>query len=216
MAQVELIAEPRSVTGKKVRFLRRKGIIPANIFGHNVSSRAIQVDARVLQKAMSSAGTNTLISIKVATEAEPRMVLARRAQRDATSDAVLHVDFYQVAMTEKIRLSVPLVFESEAPGVVEQGGVLFHNIDAVEIACLPKDLIQRITVDVSELKAIGDAVHVRDLKASPGVEVLTEPEELVAKVLPPEKEEVEEAVEVAPAEAEVAPTGKEAKAEGEA
>ncbi|MBI4759248.1 MAG: 50S ribosomal protein L25 [Chloroflexi bacterium] len=216
MAQVELIAEPRSVTGKKVRFLRRKGIIPANIFGHNVSSRAIQVDARVLQKAMSSAGTNTLISIKVATEAEPRMVLARRAQRDATSDAVLHVDFYQVAMTEKIRLSVPLVFEGEAPGVAEQGGVLLHNIDAVEIACLPKDLVQRIMVDVYELKAIGDALHVRDLKASPGVEVLTEPEELVAKVLPPEKEEVEEAVEVAPAEAEVAPTGKEAKAEGEA
>jgi large subunit ribosomal protein L25 len=210
MEAIELQASPRTVLGKKVRHLRRQGMLPANLFGHNVASQALQVEERAFQRAFAQAGMNTLISLKMA-GAEPKMVLIRGLQRNPLKRDVLHVDFYQVAMMEKLTAQVPLVFLGEAPGVAA-GGILLHNIDEVEIECLPGDLLRQIDVDISGLQAIDDAIHVKDLKVSAAIKILRDPDEVVAKILPPAKEEVAEVVaEVAPAEVEEIPKGKEAK-----
>jgi large subunit ribosomal protein L25 len=211
MEAMELQASPRTVLGKKVRHLRRQGMIPANLFGHNVASQALQVEEKTFQRTFAQAGVNTLVSLKVEGAAEPKMVLIRGLQRNPLKKDLLHVDFYQVAMMEKLTAQVPLVFVGEASGVAA-GGILLHNIDEVEIECLPGDLVRHINVDLSGLKEIDDAIHIKDLKVSATIKILRAPDEIVVKILPPAKEEVEEVVaEVAPAAVEEIPKGKEAK-----
>lgn len=212
MEAIELQASPRAVLGKKVRHLRRQGMLPANLFGHNLASQALQVEEKAFQRAFAQAGMNTLVSLKVE-GAEPKMVLIRGLQRNPLKRDLLHVDFYQVAMMEKLTAQVPLVFVGEAPGVAA-GGILLHNIDEVEIECLPGDLVRHIDVDISGLKEIDDTIYVKNLQVSAAIRILRDPDELVVKILPPAKEEVEEvAAEVAPAEVEEVPKGKEAKEE---
>jgi len=212
MEAIELQARPRTVLGKKVRHLRRQGMLPANLFGHNVASQALQVEERAFQRAFAQAGMNTLISLKME-GAEPKMVLIRSLQRNPLKRDLLHVDFYQVAMMEKLTAQVPLVFVGEAAGVAT-GGILLHSIDEVEIECLPGDLVRQIDVDISGLQEIGDTIYVKDLQVSAAIRILRDPDEVLVKILPPAKEEVAEVVaEVAPAEVEEVPKGKEAKEE---
>jgi len=213
MEAIELQASPRTVLGKKVRHLRRQGMLPANLFGHNVASQALQVEERAFQRAFAQAGMNTLISLKMEGAAEPKMVLIRSLQRNPLKRDLLHVDFYQVAMMEKLTAQVPLVFVGEAAGVAA-GGILLHSIDEVEIECLPGDLVRQIDVDISGLQEIGDTIYVKDLQVSAAIRILRDPDEVLVKILPPAKEEVAEVVaEVAPAEVEEVPKGKEAKEE---
>jgi large subunit ribosomal protein L25 len=156
---------------------------------------------------------NTLVSLKMEGAAEPKMVLIRSLQRNPLKRDLLHVDFYQVAMMEKLTAQVPLVFVGEAAGVAA-GGILLHNIDEVEIECLPGDLVRQIDVDISGLQEIGDTIYVKDLQVSAAIRILRDPDEVLVKILPPAKEEVAEVVaEVAPAEVEEVPKGKEAKEE---
>jgi large subunit ribosomal protein L25 len=210
MEAIELQASPRTVLGKKVRHLRRQGMIPANLFGHGVASQALQVEEKAFQRAFAQAGMNTLVSLKMEGAAEPKMVLIRSLQRNPLKKDLLHVDFYQVAMMEKLTAQVPLVFLGEAAGVAT-GGILLHNIDEVEIECLPGDLVRHIDVDISGLKEIDDTIYVKDLKVSAAIRIIRDPDEVVVKILPPAKAEVEEVVaEVAPAEVEEIPKGKEA------
>jgi large subunit ribosomal protein L25 len=215
MDRITLDATPRTVVGKKVRFLRRTGITPVNVFGHNVSSLALEVKEAALERALARAGTNALISLRVAGSTEPRPVLIRGHQRRATSGKLLHVDLYQVSMTETITTDVPLVLVGTAPAL-SLSGVLLKNLDAVEIECLPADLVSSIEVDMSGLAEIGQAVLVSDLKVSSAIKILTNPETLVVKIMAPEEEKVEEAApaaEVAPvAEGEAAPAESEAPA----
>jgi large subunit ribosomal protein L25 len=193
-----LDAKPRTVLGKKVRFMRRNGLIPVNVFGHNVPSQALQVEENVLESALARAGTNTLMSLNIAGAAAAQPVLIRGYQRRATTGKLLHVDLYQVSMTEKLRTEVPLLIVGTAPGVA-LGGVLFKNLDAVEIECLPGDLVSAIEVDISSLAEIDQAIQVSDLKVGEAITVITQPETVIVKVMAPEKEEVEEAAPVAEA-----------------
>ena len=206
MDRMVLDATPRTVVGKKVRFMRRNGIIPVNVFGHNVSSLALEIGEATLERALARAGTNALLTLKVAGSAEGRPVLIRNYQRRATTGKLLHVDLYQVSMTEKISTQVPLVLTGIAPGL-SLGGVLFKNLDAVDIECLPGDLVANIAVDISGLAEINQAILVSDLKTGAAITVLNNPETLVVKIMAPEKEEEEAApAEEAPvAEAEAAP-----------
>lgn len=202
MKQIELPVSSRKLLGKRVRHLRKQGFLPANLFGHGIVSTALQVETKAFLTAYAQAGTNTLVALKVDGAKEPVMALIRRVQRNAVSNAFLHADLYQVSMTEKVRLSVPLSFVGEAPGVVTMGGILLHNLDAVEIECLPGDLVHSITVDISGLAEIGSALYVKDLKVGQAIAIQANPEELVVKVAPPTKEEavVEEAAPAAEVE----------------
>ncbi len=202
MEQIELQVSSRKLLGKRVRHLRKQGFLPANLFGHGITSTALQVETKAFQTAFSKAGTNTLVALKVDGAKETSMALIRGVQRNAVSRNLLHVDFYKVSMTEKIRLSVPLAYVGEAPGVVTHGGILLHNLEKVEIECLPGDLIHSIPVDISGLAEIGSALYIKDLKVDQAITIQADPEELVVKIQPPAKEEVV-VEEAAPAAAEV-------------
>lgn len=209
MNTIELRAEPRSVLGKKVRALRRQGFVPANVYGH-AASTAIQVPAREAEQVLHRAGKTHLVALTVA-DAEPTTVLLKAWQRHPYRGDLLHLDFYRVAMTEQLRVDVPVRLVGEAPAVKTHGGTVFQALATVAVSCLPGDIPEAIEADISGLDQIDGSVYVRDLTAPPGVTIETDADEVIVKVLAPTVEpEVEapaaEAEAEAPAAAEEAPT----------
>ena len=120
---MELKATTRVVLGKKVRFLRREGVIPVHLFGHGIDSTALQCDAAELQSVLAEAGKTRLIGLKLDKARKPRNVLVRETQRDPRTGKLLHVDFYQVRMAEKMKVEVPVVLVGEAPALKTKGTV---------------------------------------------------------------------------------------------
>lgn len=200
MEQIELRADLRTHFGKQVRQLRARGWVPAVVYGSHYPTTPIQVEARALQKTLARAGGSKLIQLQIAGR-EPVFVLTREVQRDLLRHHIIHVDFQQVVMTEKITAEVPLHLVGEAPAVKDFGGILVYGIDHVEVHCLPADLPEAIEVDLSVLRRIHDAITVGDLKLPEAVTVLTEPETMIARIEAPRIAEViEEAVEEVAAE----------------
>jgi large subunit ribosomal protein L25 len=204
-----LKAAKRNVLGKKNRFLRRQGITPTHLFGHNIESQALQCDTDQLKQIIAHAGTTRLISLKIDDEKQPKSVFVREIQRDVVSQRLLHVDFYQVRKGEKIAVNVPIVLVGEAPAMKGKDRMLSHGITSLSIECLPDNVPPQIEVDISLLEEIEQAIHVRDIVLDPGITVHADQEQLVVKVTEAvvkgeEVEEVaaeEEAAEVeAPAE----------------
>jgi large subunit ribosomal protein L25 len=218
MEQIELKAEKRTIIGKRVKVLRREGIIPALLYGPKTEPVPIQCDARELQRVLAWAGGTNLIALRIGDAGKPKMTLVSEVQRDSITNDLYHVDFYQVVMTEKVTAEVNIVFVGQPAAVQQSDVMLLQGADSVEIECLPGDLIHSIEVELSDLE-IDDAIYVRDLQVPENVAILTDGEELVAKVqylyIPEEEEEEEEWLEVAPEEVEVISKGKE-EAEGEA
>jgi large subunit ribosomal protein L25 len=182
MRRLELEVLKREVTGKKVRFLRRGGLIPCNIYGHGMESMPVQVDVRRLSHLLSRAGGTDLISIKMAGAESTGKVLIRDVQRDPMTGNPIHVDFYQVRMTEKLKAEVPLVFIGEAPAMKLKNVSLLHSLTSLQIEALPDDLPHNIEVDISGLAEAEQALHVKDIKVGKKVTVLTDPEQMVIKV----------------------------------
>lgn len=211
MEQIVLDAELRSIAGKAVRHLRRAGNVPAVIYGHRTEPISLQVRERALRQVLRMAGTNRLITLNIQGEQSPRMVLVRELQRDALSRNLLHVDFYEVVMTERISAELPIVLVGESRIVKSGAGVLFQGLDTIEIECLPADLPPDVRIDIATLTEVDQAILVRDLKLGEAIEVLTDPDEVIVKILPPEAEEVEEVA--APEAAEVEVVGRKAKVE---
>jgi large subunit ribosomal protein L25 len=200
MEQIELKAEPRTLTGRHVKQLRADGYVPAVVYGSQVEPTAIQVEGRTLQKVLAKAGGNTLIALKIG-KREPVLALAREIQRDVIRHNILHVDFYGVVMTERISAEVPLVLTGEAPAI-EQGGILVHGLNTVEVQCLPADLPSALEVDLSSLAEFNDLVAVADLQVPSSVTILSDPDSVIARIEAPRI--VEEEVEVVEEEVEVA------------
>lgn len=211
MEQIELKVEKRTLVGKKVKSLRREGVIPAVLYGPKTEPIPIQCDGRELQHVLARAGGTNLIAVRIGDAGKPKMALARQVQRDAITDRLYHVDFYQVVMTEKVTAEVNIIFIGEPPAVQQKDFMLLQGADSVEIECLPGDLIHSIEVDLSNLE-IDDAIYVKDLQVPDNVTILTDGDELVAKVqhlyIPEEEEEVEEWIEEAPEEVEVIAKGR--------
>lgn len=201
--EINLTAERRAVTGKKVSQLRRDGIVPAVVYGHHVASTPLQIDARALDQTILRAGQNRLVTLNLG-NGETVVALVREIQRQSMTQKITHVDFQAVSMDEPIITSVPLHLEG-VPPALETGGMLLHALDAVEVRALPANLIPSITVDVSGLIDYDAAVYVRDLVVPSTVEILAGGDELIAKVTPPvvEGEEGAEEAEAAPSQPEV-------------
>jgi large subunit ribosomal protein L25 len=216
MEQIELKTQKREVLGKKVQSLRREGLIPAVLYGHETDSISLQVEERELNRVLAQAGEHRLIALKIGRARKPQMALTRDVQWDVITGRPLHVDFYAVVMTEKITTAVPLVLVGEAPAADRAGVILLQGLDEVEIECLPGDLIEAIEVDVGELEEVDQAISIGDLRLPPTVDILTDPEEIVARVAwaaAEEVEEEEEVVPVMPEEVEVIAKGKEVEPE---
>lgn len=205
MEKIELTAEPRTILGKKVQTLRRQGLVPAVLYGHRTDPVCLQVGTPELNRVLARTGGNRLIALTVGDGKDTHMALAREVQRDVITGSPLHVDFYEVTMTEKIRVEVPVVLVGESPVVARGEGMLLSMLDTIEIECLPGDLLDRIEVNVSGLEAFDQAIYVRDLETPPSVAWVSEGDEMIVKVEPIsiEEEEVEEVVEEVPVEVEV-------------
>ncbi|MBI1800525.1 MAG: 50S ribosomal protein L25 [Chloroflexi bacterium] len=203
MADIILNAEPRTVIGKQVKALRNKGLVPVIVYGRQREHPlSLQVEDKALRKTLKLAGGHRLINLQV--NGSSIMSVARDVQQSPITRAILHADFQEVSMTEKIVLSVPLRFAGESPAVKTGLGLLIRSRESVQIEALPGDLIDSIIVDISPLAAPGQAIHVSDLKVSNRVRIVTPMAETVALMVAV-KEEVltEAAVEEVSAEVEV-------------
>ncbi len=188
MDKIELTATKRDVRGKANRHLRTDGQVPGVVYGHGADSQALSFDSKTLEKIFHVAGSNKIISLKV-TDGKTENVLFQDVQRDSRNDALIHVDLYRVRMDEKIKTEVPLRFVGESTAVYQQEGTLVRPLDEIEVEALPGDLPEAIEVDISVLDDFEKSIHVSDLKIPAGVEVLSDLEELVAKVEPPRSDE---------------------------
>ncbi|MBE9513392.1 MAG: 50S ribosomal protein L25 [Chloroflexi bacterium] len=207
MEGLALKATTRDILGKKTRFLRRQGITPAHLFGHNLKSLALQCNTTELKSIIAQAGTTTLFNLKIGTEKRPRKVLIREIQNDALSQQILHIDFYQIIMTEKIKVEVPIVLVAEAPAMRVKGRLLMQSLTSLSIECSPDKLPPEVKVDLSPLEEVGQAIRVKDLVINPDITITSDPDQLIVKISEEAAAKVEEAVAEAEAEApvEVAP-----------
>jgi large subunit ribosomal protein L25 len=210
MTELKIEASKREVLGKKTRFMRREGITPAHLFGHGIKSIPLQCDTTELQRIIARAGMTRLITLEVEGYKEPRSVFIREIQREPVGGGLLHIDFYQVKRTEKIRVDVPLVLIGEAPAMKEKGRTLTHSLTNLSVESLPDKLPPQIEIDLSPLAEVEDAIFVRDIVLSPDVTVITDPDQMVVRVS--EARVVEEVVaEAVPAEEVAAEEAREAE-----
>lgn len=217
MDGIELKVASREILGKRVKHLRRQGITPVHVFGHGIESLALQCDTKELERVLSRAGQTRLIDLKLAKEKKPRTVVVREFDRDWRRGELVHVDFYQVKMEEKIRLEIPVVLIGEAPALKAKTNMLDHALGTLTVECLPAKIPGSIEVDISSLTELDQAIRVKDITLDKDITVLNNPDLVVAKISlrPVEKVEekvVEEVVE-AEAKAEVAEEAAEAPKE---
>jgi len=173
--------EIRSDRGRHLQALRRQGRLPGVVYGHNVDPVTVMVDGREFIKAFQKVGRNQLLDLQL--DNEPvRKALIREVQRSPRHGDLLHVDFYQVNLTEKIESEVPIELEGEVEIVSKGEADLQRGLHALKVECLPTDLPPVITVDVSSLKEVDDEIRVKDLKIPPGCEILDEPDDLIVKL----------------------------------
>jgi len=202
----ELNAKIRGTLGKKVRFLRRQGLTPANLYGPTTKSIALQVETPLLKRLIARVGINALITLRVDGGSEPRLTMIREVQRDPLTGDLLHVDFFQVEVSHKVRVEIPLIFLGEAPGAKRANAMLIQNLNSLHVEGLPTDLPRGLEVDLSVLKEVVQAILVKDMPRSDKLEILNDPNLIVAHVTetraPVEAEAAEVKVEEeAPAEA---------------
>jgi large subunit ribosomal protein L25 len=191
MEMIHLAVTPREVTGKKVRTLRAEGLIPAELYGHGVKNVHLAVSAKDFAKAYKQAGSSTMITLALGKETHPAMI--HDVTRDSVRDDIVHVDFYQVRLDEKIRARVPLEFVGESPAVKEKNAVINHSLGEVEVEAFPQNMPHAITVDLSSLRDMGESIYVRDLVLPKDVVVDLEDDVVIASATEPAPEEVAEA-----------------------
>ena len=212
MDRIELKVTKREILGKKVKHLRRQGITPVHVFGHGIESLALQCATDELERVLARAGHTGLVNLKLDSEKRPRTVVIREFSRDWRGGRLLHVDFYQVRMEEKIRLEVPVVLLGEAPALKSKANMLEHELETLTVECLPGKIPPHLEVDITRLTEAGQAIRVKDIPVDKDINVLNDPELVVVKISFRPAEKLEEVVVEKPAEVveEVAEAAKEA------
>ena len=195
MDKIELKVAKREILGKKVKHLRRQGITPVHLFGHGIESLALQCETGELERVLGQAGQTRLISLKLAKEKKTRTAVVREFDRDWRKGQLLHVDFYQVKMEEKIKLEVPVVLVGEAPALNSKTNMLEHELGTLTVECLPAKIPTGIEVDISSLAEPDQAIRVKDVTLDKDITVLNNPELVVVKISFRPVEKVEEKVE---------------------
>lgn len=195
MDQINLKASLRQDTGKQaVKKMRKDGQVPAVVYHRGEEPVSITVaDKEISRIIHSAAGENVLINLTIDKEkkAKARSVIIKEIQHHPMKRSILHVDFNEISLTEKIIVEVEVVAQGEPIGVKQDGGTLDHPLRMVKIQCLPTDIPKHIDVDVTGLK-LNDSVHVRDLKVSDKIKILNDPDILLLQVKKHE-EKVEDA-----------------------
>src|SRR5579863_7203952 len=193
--KVELIVTPREAMGSAAKRLRKEGILPANIYGHHEDSQAIQIEVREFERIVRSHAASGLINLRQSGDGAIQTALIRHVQHDPRTGKAIHVDFFRVSTTERLNVKVALHFIGEAPAVKNEGGVLLHLMDTIEVECMAQEIPEHIDVDVTPLVEIDDILHAEDVPLPPKFKLITDPKEGVAKVAATRAEKVEEAEE---------------------
>jgi large subunit ribosomal protein L25 len=212
MKRPQVRVEKRTVLGKGVKKLRRdQGILPANIYGKDITSVAVQLPIKEFLATYKETGSSALVDIMFEGTAKPALI--HNLQVDPITKLPLHADFFQVNLKEKVKTAIPLVVVGEAKAVTDKIGLLMQPVTEIEVEALPADLPENIEVNVEQLAAIGDQILVSDLKAPKDVEILTEGSQVALKI-----DDIisEEAKKQAEEEAAAAEQASEEKAEGDA
>src|SRR3989344_740541 len=185
MDRLSLHAEERKVLGKKVKNLRKDGILPAHVFGKGVEGESVSVIAKDFLKVFKTAGETGLIDLKIGAE-KVRPVLIREVSYNPVSGDLIHIDFYQVNLSEKVKVSVPIVQIGEQPESVHLGEtIVLQTLNEVEVEALPADLPENIEVDITSLKNVDDAITVGQLSVDKEkITIHADPEEIVVKLAP--------------------------------
>lgn len=194
MEAIKLNAQVRMGKNKAhKRELSKNGFIPAVIYGKNITSRAIAVNANEIQKIMNAAGPNALIHISIKQEKgnEDHQVLVKSVQREALHSTLIHVDFHKVSLKDVVNASVPIYLSGSAPGV-SQGGILAQPMRAVEVECLASNIPDAITVDISNLD-VGQEITLADLDLPQGVKAIGDGHAHVVSIYTTRSAEVDEA-----------------------
>lgn len=189
MNKVELKAETRKVTGRKVKTLRAKGVVPANIYGKDVKSASIEINGKEFREVFKKAGETGIVTVLLGKEERP--VLTSNVQVHPATGEILHVDFRQVNLKEKVSANIPLELTGESPAEKSGAGTVVLLVQELEVEALPADLPEKFEVDATILTDVDQTVKVGDLKYDKSkIEVKTDLETIVVKVEPPQKEEV--------------------------
>jgi len=214
MEKHSIKAAKRKLLGRKVKTLRKKGILPANIYGKGVKSLSVEIKLSDFQKVYKKAGETGLVEIVV--DSKKRPVLIHNIQKDPVTDDYIHADFLQVDLKKKVAADVPVELSGEAPAEKQGLGTAVQYINEIEVEALPADLPEKFELDLSSLESVDDSIIVKDIKVDKKkVAVQNDPEQILVKVEELRKEEPEPEPEVEIAEGAEEETSEEGeKAEG--
>jgi len=210
---MDLSVKTRDVLGKKVKALRREGLIPAELYGHGFANVHLSLPAKEFNKVLRDAGSTSVVTLLLGKEAKPAMI--HEVARDAVTNEVIHVDLHQVRMDELVKAHVPLEFIGEAPAIKTAAAVINKAMSEIEVEAFPQDLPRSIVVDLSVLDELDKTIYVKDLKRPKGVTFLMDADAAIATATPPAQEEVAAPVETVDVSA-IKTEGEEKKAERDA
>ena len=199
MKTVTLQAVKRTIVGKKVVELRKESLIPAVLYGSGIQNVSVSVPYPVFEKVYREAGESSLVELSIEND-QPVKVLIQSVDMDPLSNRIIHADFFQVDMKEKLTIRIPLKFIGEPKAVKELGGILVKAVDDIEVRCLPDKLVSEIEVDVSSLASFDDALAMKDVVLPEGMELHQHADDIVATVTQPISEEELKALEEKPVE----------------
>ena len=191
MDGLTLTAVPRTVTGKKVKVLRRGGVVPIHMFGRGIESQSLQAESRILSVVLPQAGTNVPITIDVDGQDGENVCFVRQVQRHPVSEALLHVDFQRVDVSQKVTAEVPLHIEGVSPAVEDMEGTLLQTLASISVEALPMSMPASFIVDISGLDDFDKTIRVATLPTDGEVTILNDPDEMIATVVRPRVEEEE-------------------------
>jgi large subunit ribosomal protein L25 len=192
---LELTLDAREAQGKQNKRLRREGFVPGVVYGKGQESVPVQVDTKTFETLYRSAGRTSVIKFRLPGANRSTSGFIKAVQRNPLTGRALHVDYLLVNLKQEMEVEIPLVFTGEAPAVEQTGGTLLHNLSSVLVKALPNDIPHEIEVNVSTLVSLDVAIHVKDLSLNRDlVTVMTDPDTLVATVVPPRIEVEEEPV----------------------
>ena len=200
---MKLKAKKREITGKKVKQLRSNGEIPASVFGPNMETINLSVNPKEFKTIFSKVEYNKLFDLEVG-EDKPFKVLVKEIQHDPVRDTIMHIGFYQIDTKKKLYVDVPINYIGESIAVKNNIGFMVTLFESLHVHCLPLDIPSEITIDLSKLENVNDAVHIGDIQLPEGVEwdANLSHDTVVVRVAPPQKEVVEAVVETEEAEGE--------------
>lgn len=215
MQKQTIKAEKRIVLGRKVKSLRREGLLPANLYGKKIKSEAVKVDAKDFTGVYEKVGETGLVELVL--EGKRRPVLIHNVQTDPVTDLAVHADFLQVDLKAKVTAQVPVELKGESPAEKEGKGTVVQYIDEVEVEALPADLLEKFEIDLTKLVEVDEVIKVENLKFNKAkIEIKNEANQIIVKVEPPRKEEEEVKPEMeGEEEGEETPSEGEVKVEGE-